>query len=207
MDLNSILAEIAIMAPPFLFALTVHELAHGLAAHRLGDPTAARLGRLTLNPLKHLDLLGVAAFFIMKIGWAKPVPVNPGYFRNPARGLLWVSLAGPGANLLLAVASGLGARVLALASPLLPAFFWWPAIQMAAASIWINIMLAVFNFLPVPPLDGSKILAALLPRGPAAVFAKAEPYGFLILIALFYTGALQKIILPIIAFAQGIIVG
>jgi Zn-dependent protease len=207
MDIGRIVSEIALLAPPFLLALTVHELAHGLVAHRLGDPTAARLGRLTLNPLKHLDLLGVFAFLIMKIGWAKPVPVNPVYFRNPERGLLWVSLAGPGANMLLALASALGAKLLVLAAPLLPAFFWWPALQMAAASIWINIMLAVFNLLPIPPLDGSKILAGLLPRGPAAAFARIEPYGFFILLALFYTGALGKIILPIIAFAHGVIAG
>lgn len=207
MNLNSTVTEIAILAPPFLFALTVHEVAHGLIAHRLGDPTAARLGRLTLNPLKHLDPLGAIAFLIMKIGWAKPVPVNPVYFRNPERGMLWVSLAGPGANLLLALASGLGARLLALAVPHLPAFFWWPALQMLGASIWINIVLAVFNLLPIPPLDGSKILAGFLPRGPAAAFARMEPFGFILLLVLFYTGVLWKIIMPIIALARGVITG
>ncbi|MEJ2033684.1 MAG: site-2 protease family protein [Deltaproteobacteria bacterium] len=207
MDFHRIITEIAVLAPPFLLALTVHELAHGLIAYRLGDPTAARMGRLTLNPMRHLDLWGVLAFLIMKIGWAKPVPVNPVYFRNPERGMLWVALAGPGANLLLALASTLGTRLLALAAPHLPSFFWWPALQMMAASIWINIVLAVFNLLPIPPLDGSKILAGFLPRGPAAAFARIEPYGFVILLVLFYTGALWKIISPIISFARGVITG
>ncbi|MDD5759058.1 MAG: site-2 protease family protein, partial [Desulfobulbaceae bacterium] len=106
--------EFILTAPPFVFALTLHEFAHGYVAHRLGDDTAARLGRLTLNPLKHLDLLGVVAFFLIKIGWAKPVPVNPRYFRNPRQDMMWVSLAGPGANLFLAVISALVAKLLVL---------------------------------------------------------------------------------------------
>jgi Zn-dependent protease len=207
MDIHSIVRDIAILAPPFLLALTLHELAHGLVAHRLGDPTPARLGRLTLNPLKHLDPIGVLAFLVVKIGWAKPVPVNPAYFRNPERGMLWVALAGPGANMLLALASALGAKLLPLTAALMPGFILWPAMQMLVASIWINLMLAVFNLLPVPPLDGSKILASLLPKGPAASLARVEPYGFIIIIALFYTGTLQKVLLPIISFAHGIIAG
>lgn len=101
--------------PPFLFALTVHELSHGYFALMLGDPTARDQGRLTLNPLSHLDLLGTLAFFIMKIGWAKPVPVNPAYFRNPRRDMIWVALAGPGANILLAIASAILSKGLLMA--------------------------------------------------------------------------------------------
>lgn len=207
MNINKLIQEITILAPPFLLALTMHEYAHGYAAHRLGDPTAAQAGRLTLNPLKHLDPLGVICFFIMKIGWAKPVPVNSRYFANPQRDLLWVSLAGPGANILLAVASGIVVQLIAVIAFLIPKFILWPLLHMIGASIWINIMLAVFNLVPVPPLDGSKILMGLLPPRQAASYAKIEPFGFLILLALFYSGILPKFILPIISFAQGLIIG
>jgi Zn-dependent protease len=207
MDPSTIIRDIAILAPPFLLALTLHELAHGLVAHRLGDPTASRMERLTLNPLKHLDPLGTIAFMIMKIGWAKPIPVNPSYFRNPEKDMLWVALAGPGANVLLALASGLGAKALLGAAFLLPPAIWAPAMQMLAASIWINLVLAVFNLLPIPPLDGSKILASLLPGDTAASLARIEPFGFIIILALFLTGTLQKVLLPIISFAHGMIAG
>ena len=112
MDINQKIIEFLLLAPPFLFALTFHELAHGYVAWRLGDPTAKDAGRLTMNPIKHIDPLGALAFIIMKIGWAKPVPVNPTYFRNPHQGMLQVALAGPGANLLLAVVSAVLARIL-----------------------------------------------------------------------------------------------
>lgn len=197
--------EMIIMAPAFLFALTVHEVAHGYLAFRLGDPTAARLGRLTMNPLKHLDLMGTLCFFLIQIGWAKPVPVDPRYFRNPRRDLLLVSLAGPGANLVLAVASGLLLKLMPHLMPVVPRLIFWPLVQMVAVSVWINIVLAVFNMLPIPPLDGSKVLRGLLPPGPAALFARIEPYGFFILLALFYLGVIPRIIRPMIAFAQGLI--
>lgn len=203
----TIVQQIAILAPPFLFALTIHEFSHGYVADRLGDPTARNMGRLTLNPIKHIDPLGVLAFIIMKIGWAKPVPVDPRYFKNPLRDMLWVALAGPAANLMTAIASGLAAQFLVIVSSLLPAFILWPLAQMIAASIWINIMLAVFNLLPIPPLDGSKVLMGLLPPQQAASFVKLEPFGFIILLGLFYTGILQKIIIPIITFAQNMIIG
>jgi Zn-dependent protease len=207
MNLPSLIQEIAILAPPFLLALTIHEYAHGLVALHFGDPTASRLGRLTLNPLKHIDPIGVLAFIIMKIGWAKPVPVDPRYFKNPVRDLLYVSLAGPGANLLTAVASGLALQILAHLSFLLPRFLLMPVLMMLAASVWINIMLAVFNLIPVPPLDGSKVLMGLLPPNLAAAYRKIEPFGFIILLALFYTGVISKVILPIITFANNLILG
>ena len=108
----TVIQQIIILAPPLLFALTIHEFSHGYIAHQLGDPTAKRMGRLTLNPLKHLDPLGVLAFIIMKIGWAKPVPVDPRYFKNPLKDMLWVALAGPAANLMTAIASSLAAQLL-----------------------------------------------------------------------------------------------
>lgn len=207
MDLNRIIQEIAIYAPPFLFALTVHEFSHGYVAYRFGDPTAKQQGRLTLNPLKHLDPLGVLAFFIMKIGWAKPVPIDSRYFKDPARQTLWVSLAGPAANLGLAVASGIIAKILMAIGGILPAFLFWPLIKMIVASVWINIMLAVFNLVPIPPLDGSKILMGLLPPRQAMAYARVERFGFIILLLLFYSGILPRLIMPIITFTQGLILG
>ena len=205
-DINTLIQQLAIQLPPLLFALTVHELAHGWVAFRLGDPTAKMAGRLTMNPLKHLDPLGVLAFVIMKIGWAKPVPVDPRYFRNPQKDMLLVALAGPGANVLLALASALLARVL-VSVPVLPLFVLQPLVGMLVASVWINIMLAVFNIIPIPPLDGSKVLMGVLPPEAARSFARIEPFGFFILLALFYTGVIGGLILPIIRFANNLLHG
>ena len=205
-DINTLIQQLAIQLPPLLFALTVHELAHGWVAFRLGDPTAKLAGRLTMNPLKHLDPLGVLAFVIMKIGWAKPVPVDPRYFRNPQKDMLLVALAGPGANVLLALASALLARVL-VSVPVLPLFVLQPLVGMLVASVWINIMLAVFNIIPIPPLDGSKVLMGVLPPEAARSFARIEPFGFFILLGLFYTGVIGGLILPIIRFANNLLLG
>ena len=205
-DINTFMQQLIIQGPPFLLALTVHELAHGYVAWRLGDPTAKNEGRLTLNPLKHLDPLGVLAFFIMKIGWAKPVPVNPRYFRNPQRDMLLVALAGPGSNIILAVASAALAHLF-VALHFLPFFILQPLVAMLAASVWINIMLAVFNCIPIPPLDGSKVLMGLLPPNAARGYAKLEPFGFLLLLALFYTGVIGWIILPIIRVSNSLLLG
>ncbi len=205
-QIQHFIQQLIILAPPFLFALTLHELAHGYVAYRLGDPTAKNAGRLTLNPIKHIDVLGVIAFVIMKIGWAKPVPVNPRYFRDPQKGMLLVALAGPGANVFLAVSSALLAKFFNMLT-LLPLFIHNPLMKMLVASVWINIMLAVFNCLPIPPLDGSKVLMSLLPPRAAMSYAKLEPFGFFLLLALFYTGIIPKLITPLILFSYQLLLG
>ncbi len=205
-DIQRLLLLIVIQAPPLLFALTLHELAHGYVAYRLGDPTAKQAGRLTMNPLKHLDPFGVLAFIIMKIGWAKPVPVDPRYFRNPRKDMLVVALAGPAANVFLAIASALLLQVL-LRLPFLPPALSQPLHHMLVASVWINVMLAVFNLLPIPPLDGSKILMGMLPPRAAYSYAKLEPFGFLLVLLLFITHVLDRLIIPIVNVSSRLLLG
>ncbi|WP_456433828.1 site-2 protease family protein [Thermosulfuriphilus sp.] len=213
--MNEILLRIVLLILPILAAVTVHELAHGYVAYRLGDPTAKKMGRLTLNPFKHLDLLGALVFFLTQaIGWAKPIPVDPRYFRNPRQGMIWVSLAGPGANLLLAVALAAVLRLgpviyglfSAVSAPLAAAILK-PLFLMAYLAVQINIGLAVFNLLPVPPLDGSKILYGLLPFNLARRYAYLEPVGFVIILALVFTGIIDKIILPPIIWLSALLLG
>ena len=198
------------MAPPLLLALTLHEYAHGYVAYRLGDPTARDAGRLTLNPLSHLDPIGTIAFFFIKFGWAKPVPVNPYYFKNPRKDMLWVALAGPVTNLLLAVASAvilkglIGTASVIPYTPMLEAILV-PLYNMLIASVWINLVLCIFNFLPIPPLDGGRILTGLLPDDLARTYASFERYGFIVILLLAFSGVLGTVIFPVIRFANNLL--
>jgi Zn-dependent protease len=183
-----------LLAVPLLYSIIIHELAHGWLAFRMGDPTAKAMGRLTLNPLKHLDPIGTAMLFIFGFGWAKPVPVNLGLVRNTRLGLIWVSAAGIIANLLLAF---LAILLLRLLTPSPSGSIG----QLLYYLAQINIMLASFNLIPIPPLDGSKILMGFLPGRAAYLLARLEPYGFFIIIGLLYLKALD----PVIHFFRWII--
>lgn len=189
------LVGLLIWAPPILFAITVHEFAHGWVADRLGDPTAKYAGRLTLNPLSHLDPIGTLMLFIVHLGWAKPVPVNPFNFKDPKRDMMWVSLAGPGSNILCALGCGIIIRFLnfflAGADPktsFLSIFFY-----MVAFGLVINVVLAIFNLLPIPPLDGSKILMGILPPEYEYQIAQLERFGPFLLIFLIMTSWMLRI--------------
>jgi Zn-dependent protease len=201
-DIN--FAQIFIAFTVLLFSLTIHEMAHAGTADRLGDPTARLLGRVSLNPLVHADPIGTILFPLLAavsniplIGWAKPVPVNVRQLRHPRRDYVLVAGAGPTSNLLLAVASALGLMML----PVSPLTIGEPNVSAPLAStlslaMRINVLLAVFNMIPIPPLDGGNVLSGLLPRGVARQFDLVRPYGFLLLYALMFTGKLEYLILP-----------
>jgi len=181
--------------PALLLGLTLHELAHAAVAYKLGDPTAKNLGRLTLNPIKHLDPLGTIMLLVFHFGWAKPVPVNPLYFRGDRqKGMLWVSLAGPATNLLIALAGAVVFKLLMPQGQALRIILW--------LIIDINVILAVFNLIPVPPLDGSKILAGLLPGKYSHVIYNLEKYGFIILILLMLFGVVGRILRPLVTIVE-----
>lgn len=188
-----------ISVPGFLLAITVHEFAHGYIAFRFGDPTARNQGRLTFNPLCHLDVVGTIMLVLAGIGWAKPVPVDPRYFRYPRQGMLWVSLAGPAANMATALVLAVFLHVLIFALSM--GFLWpsssfvvQPVFGMVYYGVQINVILAIFNLIPVPPLDGANILSGLLPLRVAREFDRLEPYGFLILIILIVSRAVDYLV-------------
>lgn len=184
------LEQMILYIPAIVIGLTFHEFAHGWVAYRLGDPTAKNQGRLTFNPVPHLDPIGLIMLFLAGLGWAKPVPVNPFHFRGDrARGMLLVSLAGPGANIVVAfVAAFLLHFGLYSINPYLQDLVFYV--------LFINVGLAIFNLIPVPPLDGSKILAGLMPKQAGFIY-NMEAYGMIILLLLVFTGLLGKIILPL----------
>ena len=178
--------------PALLIALTVHEYAHAQAADSLGDPTPRALGRLTLNPLSHLDPIGLIMLWLAGFGWAKPVPVNPSYFRNGRKGMMAVSFAGPGANFFVAFLATLfigGLTKFHLLSPGVYVFLKWAQLY--------NVWFALFNLLPIPPLDGSKILISFLPGKQAYAVQRLEPYGMYIMIAMVALGVTGILISPL----------
>jgi len=188
-----------VSAIPILLALTLHEYAHAYVANKLGDPTAKDMGRLTLNPLAHLDLVGTAMLFIVHIGWAKPVPVNPNRLKNPHRDMLWISLAGPMTNLGLAIIFGIGCRIFGVDGFNIYGFGLLELFKyMLAFGLVINIVLAVFNFLPIPPLDGSKIILGILPQKYELKLAPYMHYGPTLLIVLIVFGFVTKV--PILSY-------
>ena len=202
LDIN--FAQVFIAFTVLLFSLTVHEMAHAWTADRLGDPTARLLGRVSLNPLVHADPIGTILFPLIAmvsgaplIGWAKPVPVNLRYLRHPRRDYVIVAAAGPASNLVMALA----ASVLLVILPVSPHTLGEPNVSVPTAAILsqlmrLNVLLAVFNMIPIPPLDGGNVLAGLLPPSVAGVFNQLRPYGFLLLYALILTGGFEHIVVP-----------
>ncbi|MBL8413681.1 MAG: site-2 protease family protein [Propionivibrio sp.] len=216
MDSPALIQTIAIAALPVIFAITLHEAAHGYAARHFGDPTAWQAGRISLNPLRHIDPVGtllvpglilltsyLAAGSAMLFGWAKPVPVNFGRLRHPKSDMLWVAAAGPAMNLVMALA---WAGLFKLALLITPNMFSHPLAEMSAIGINVNLVLMVLNLLPLPPLDGGRIAVSLLPHALAVKYAQLERWGFPILLLLLFTGILGDIMGPFLALFRNLIV-
>lgn len=214
--MDNIIQGIAIYALPVIFAITLHEAAHGYAAKYFGDPTADNEGRISLNPLKHIELVGtvlvpLVLFILSKLtvgagflfGWAKPVPVNFGNLRHPKRDMLWVALAGPAANLIMML---IWALIIKLGAMLLVSGFSKPMILMGQAGVQINLILMVLNLLPLPPLDGGRVMVSLLPNRIAGYYARIEPYGLMILLVLLFSGILGMIVQPIMLLVKQMMV-
>ncbi|MBS0290632.1 MAG: site-2 protease family protein [Proteobacteria bacterium] len=206
MDQLTTIQKIAIWILPILFAVTLHEAAHGYVAYKLGDDTAHRLGRITANPLKHIDLIGTIILPLILMltspfifGWAKPVPVNPNRLRHPKRDFALVALAGPTSNFLMAV---IWIAILKLCLLLPKSPYLVPLIYMSQAGLLINVLLMVLNLIPIPPLDGSRFISYLLPTPWDKRFDKMTPFGILIILALIFTGVLGQIMYPVINFVQ-----
>lgn len=209
-DTMLIIKDVFFYALPILFSLSFHEAAHAYMAEKKGDSTAALMGRKTLNPLSHIDPIGTvvlpALLIIFKVGfvfgWAKPVPVNPLNLKNRKKDMMWISLAGPASNIILAIAFALASRLLLMAEAFISNSILTPLILLFNIAIFFNLVLAFFNLIPLPPLDGSKILAYLLPKRYSDFFDKIERYSLIIFIALIYTGFFKIIIYPVFFFYQ-----
>jgi Zn-dependent protease len=211
----SLIQKIAVFALPVIFAITLHEAAHGYVARFFGDMTAAAAGRISLNPLKHIDPVGTILVPLVILltskllgggailfGWAKPVPVNFARLRRPKQDMLWVAAAGPGVNFVMAV---FWALMIQLGHALGSGFAGAPLILMGAAGVFINVILMALNLIPLPPLDGGRIAVSLLPMKQAMQFARLEPYGLFILLGLLFTGILGIILWPLISLFIGLI--
>jgi Zn-dependent protease len=197
--------ELIISAPAILFGLTIHEFSHGYAAFILGDPTAKQSGRLTLNPLKHLDPLGTILLFLpwTRFGWAKPVPINPNNFKNPLRDLAISALAGPISNFLAAIFAGIVARILTAAD--VNGFAW----KLTSYFVIINLILCFFNLIPLPPLDGSRLIYYLLPSELAARYGRLEQSNFLSLIVILVFGLplFRMVVFPMVLTTARLLLG
>jgi Zn-dependent protease len=204
--------KLSIMLVPALMAITCHEVSHGFVADKLGDSTARRQGRLTLNPIKHMDIIGTLMVFIIGIGWAKPVPVNFNNLRNPKRDMIWVAAAGPLTNFSIAFLSAVLMRLViwlnsGIANGTLD-IFSKPVILMLAFSVYINLLLGIFNLIPVPPLDGGRVAVGLLPYRQAVAYSRIEPFGLIIIIVLvFFTNIFEYVISPMLDFGVHLLVG
>lgn len=211
----TLIQKIAVFALPVIFAITLHEAAHGYVARYFGDMTAAAAGRITLNPIRHIDPVGTILVPLVILltskllgggailfGWAKPVPVNFGRLRRPKQDMLWVAAAGPGINFVMAV---FWALMIQLGHALGSGFASAPLMLMGAAGVFINVILMALNLIPLPPLDGGRIAVSLLPMRQAILLSRLEPYGLFILLGLLFTGALGIILWPLISLFIGLI--
>jgi Zn-dependent protease len=202
LDIN--FAQIFIAFIVLLFSLTVHEMAHAWTADRLGDPTARLLGRVSLNPIVHADLIGTVVFPLVSmvsgavlIGWAKPTPVNMRYLRHPRRDYMLVAAAGPASNLILALFSALLLAIVPISPQTLgESNVSVPIAALLSRLVQLNVLLAIFNMIPIPPLDGGNVLAGLLPPNLSALFNKLRPYGFVLIYALVLSGGFEMLVLP-----------
>jgi Zn-dependent protease len=221
MEQLSLIQKIAVMAVPLVFAIVLHEVSHGWVANRLGDPTARLMGRLTLNPISHIDLIGtiIMPLFLyfathgqFVFGYAKPVPINPSYFKDPKKGMALTSIAGPGINLLMALLFAVLLRIIfpaveAGAANDLTGQALFPFALMLSYGVLINVALAILNLIPVPPLDGSRIVYWLLPPKLGAAYYRLERFGMLILMALLIFRVLGAIIWPVVIYVLYFLLG
>ena len=219
LEFANIIRQIIISAIPILIAIILHEIAHGYVAYKLGDPTAKMMGRLTLNPIAHIDIFGTILMPVLLFiftngqfifGYAKPVPINPYNFKNPKRDMAISAAGGPAMNIIIALASVLLLKyAIAPAAMIAPADMTVrvlkPVTLMLWASVSFNIILAAFNLIPIPPLDGGRVLMGLLPHRQSAALGKLEPFGMIIVLALVATGVAGYIVMPLIHLFQGIV--
>lgn len=209
-DIGNLIQTVALYALPVLFAITLHEAAHGYAARHFGDNTAWQLGRISLNPMRHIDPVGTILMPLMLyfatsgaflFGYAKPVPVRFGNLRNPKRDMIWVALAGPGANLFMALLWGIALFVLRGAEVSEPFF-----LKMCQGGVLVNVVMFAFNLFPLPPLDGGRILVGLLPYRQAELVSRVEPWGFFIVMALVIMGVVSTLWMqPVMALTYGLL--